>query len=243
MTRRHRIFTDQSLRPGNRVMLQGEQAHYLTRVLRVSRGQFIVVFNGDGSDYMAEVSHTGRAAVELLLHSREPACAESPLCITLVQAISRGERMDWSLQKATELGVSALQPVFTERTEVRIPADKLENRMRHWRQVTVSACEQSGRACLPELLTPMDVLEWAQQESAATRIMLLPGAPPLAGVNPGLATEILIGPEGGLADHEVTFMRRRDIVAASLGPRILRTETAGPAAIAVLQAIAGDMRA
>jgi len=243
MTRKHRIFTDQSLQPGNRVMLQGEQAHYITRVLRVSLGQSIVVFNGDGSDYVAEVSQTGRAAVELFLHGREPACAESPLCITLVQAISRGERMDWSLQKATELGVSAVQPVFTERTEVRIPADKLENRMRHWRRVTVSACEQSGRARLPELLTPVDVLEWAQRESAVTRIMLLPGASPLAGVHPGPATEILIGPEGGLADHEVAFMRRRDIVAASLGPRILRTETAGPAAIAVLQAIAGDMRA
>ncbi len=243
MTRRHRIFTDQRLEPGNRVLLQDGPAHHLTRVLRVARGQSIVVFNGDGSDYSAEVSRIGRGTVELYLRSCEPACAESPLTITLVQAVGRGERMDWSLQKATELGVSAVQPVFTEWTEVRIPAERLERRMQHWRQVTVSACEQSGRARLPRLFEPSDVLEWASQESTATRIMLIPGAKPLAGIKPGPAVELLIGPEGGLSDHEVAFMQRQGILAAGLGPRILRTETAGPAAIAVLQAVAGDMRA
>lgn len=241
MTRRHRIFTDQPLQSGQLIMLQDEAAHYLTRVLRVSPGQSVVVFNGDGSDYAAEVGRTGRAAVGLQLGDRTPACAESPLHITLVQAVSRGERMDWTLQKATELGVSALQPVFTARTEVRISPDKLERRMRHWRQVTISACEQSGRARLPELSLPIDVLDWAQHASAATRIMLVPGAEPLARMAPGPAVQLLIGPEGGLDDREVAYMRGKGIVAASLGPRILRTETAGPAAIAVMQVVAGDM--
>lgn len=241
MTRRHRLFTDQPLRSGQLVTLREEAAHYLTRVLRVSPGQAVLVFNGDGSDYAAEVSRIGRAAVGLQLGDRRPACAESPLHITLVQAVSRGERMDWTLQKATELGVSAFQPVFTARTEVRIPPDKLEQRMRHWRQVTISACEQSGRARLPELSLPIDVLDWAQRASAATRIMLVPGAEPLARLASGPTVQLLIGPEGGLDDREVTYLRGQGIVAASLGPRILRTETAGPAAIAVMQVLAGDM--
>ncbi len=241
MPRRHRIFTDQALQPGQVVTLADEAAHYLSRVLRVGIGQAIVVFNGDGSDYAAEVNQMGRASISLQLGGRQPAAAESPLRITLVQAVSRGERMDLSLQKATELGVSALQPVFTARTEVRLAADKMEKRMQHWRKVIISACEQSGRARVPALQAPVDILQWVQQASQAQRIMLTPGAAPLACPSPGLDVELLVGPEGGLDERELEFMDRQGILAASLGPRILRTETAGPAAIAILQALAGDM--
>ena len=243
MMRKHRIFTDQALQPGQLIPLEDEVAHYLSRVLRVTAGQAVIVFNGGGSDYAAEVSLVTRAAVHLKLGSRLPSCAESPLHITLVQAVSRGERMDLSLQKATELGISALQPVFTARTEVRIPEDKMEKRMLHWRKVIISACEQSGRARLPVLFSPVDVLVWAQQASQAKRVMLAPGADPLACMFTGRALELLVGPEGGLEDSELEFMGRQGVVAASLGPRILRTETAGPAAIAIVQALAGDMGA
>ena len=241
MTRRHRIFTDQELQPGQVVTLADEAAHYLSRVLRLGAGQAVVVFNGDGSDYAVEVSEMGRATIRLQLAGRLPAAAESPLRIVLIQAVSRGERMDWSLQKATELGVSGVQPVFTARTEVRLSADRTEQRMKYWRKVIISACEQSGRACVPALLAPVDVLQWAQQASQAQRIMLTPGAAPLACPSPALDVELLVGPEGGLDERELDFMDRQGILAASLGPRILRTETAGPAAIAILQALAGDM--
>jgi len=242
MTRKHRIYTDQKLTPGQPVMLRDGSAHYLTRVLRLAPGQEVVVFNGDGSDYAAEVSQIGHGSVRLVLGGRLPACAESPLRITLVQAVSRGERMDLSLQKATELGVSAIQPVFTLRTEVRIPEDKLERRMQHWRKLTISACEQCGRARLPELHMPLDVLVWAQRESGEKRIMLVPGAEPLAGLTLDSAVALLVGPEGGLDDREVAFMQQQGILAASLGPRILRTETAGPAAITTMQVLAGDLK-
>ena len=242
MTRRHRVFTGQALVPGQMITLEEASAHYLSRVLRVTAGQSVVVFNGDGWDYTAEVGRVERAALRLRLGNRLPACAESPLHITLVQAVSRGERMDLSLQKATELGVAILQPVFTVRTEVRIPADKLERRMQHWRKVIISACEQSGRARLPELRIPVDVTTWAQQETPAQRLVLTPGAQPLAAMLArGMAMELLVGPEGGFDDRELEFMGRQSILAASLGPRILRTETAGPAAIAIMQSLYGDM--
>jgi len=242
MTRKHRIFTDQALAPGQTVQLRDESAHYLGRVLRLAPGEEIVVFNGDGTDYAARISHMERTAVRLIVDGRLPACAESPLRITLVQAVSRGERMDFSLQKATELGVSAVQPVFTERTEVRISEEKLERRLQHWRNVIVSACEQCGRARLPELYLPLEVLVWAQQQKDEKRFMLVPGAEPLAGMSIGPAVALLIGPEGGLEDREVEFMRRHDILAAGLGPRVLRTETAGPAAITAVQVLAGDLK-
>ncbi len=242
MMRMHRIYTDKALQPGQTVTLVDEAAHYLSRVLRVTVGQAVIVFNGDGSDYAAEISRVERAAIRLELSGHLTACAESPLHITLVQAISRGERMDLTLQKATELGVSAVQPVFTVRTEVRLPVGKLERRMEHWRKVIISACEQSGRSCLPVLHQPVDLMGWAQQDSRARRIMLTPGASgSLARTSPGLAVELLVGPEGGFDDRELELLGRHGVLAVSLGPRILRTETAGPAAIAIMQALAGDL--
>ena len=242
MTRMHRIYTDQPLRAGQVVTLTGDAAHYLSRVLRVGLGQDVVLFNGDGADYAAKVSRLDRAALILQLQSSMQACTESPLRITLVQAISRGERMDLTLQKATELGVAALQPVFTARTEVRLTEEKLDRRLQHWRKVLISACEQCGRARIPALESPVDLLAWAQQPSQALRIMLEPGAPgSLSRLPLRSDVELLVGPEGGFDDRETEFLGRHGLSAVSLGPRILRTETAGPAAIAIMQALAGDL--
>jgi len=242
MTRRHRIFIDQALHSQQTVTVTNERYHYLSRVLRVTVNQVVTLFNGDGMDYAAAVKYVERDAIKLQLGERLPACAESPLLITLVQAVSRGERMDVSLQKATELGASAFQPVFTARTEVRLSPDKLNARLAHWRKVIISACEQSGRARLPELRAPIAVSEWAQQSSPAMRLVLMPGSQPLSRISPGVAVELLVGPEGGFDEREVDLLGRHGVLAASLGPRILRTETAGPAAIAVVQALAGDLR-
>ena len=243
MTRIHRIYTEQALGPGQIVVLPEELNHYLSRVLRVTEGQPVVAFNGDGSDYAADVCRLDRGMLALRLNSRLPARSESPLRITLVQAVSRGERMDLTLQKATELGVFAVRPIFSARTEVRLEADKLERRMGHWRKVLISSCEQSGRATIPELLPAVSLTEWAHLETSAPRIVLAPDANrSLAAIQTDGNVELAVGPEGGFDEREMEILGHHGVVPVHIGPRILRTETAGPAAIAILQSIAGDLR-
>jgi 16S rRNA (uracil1498-N3)-methyltransferase len=238
-----RIHTDLALEPESELVLQGGAAHYLLRVLRVTPDQSVILFNGDGHDYVSEVVMPGKKDVRLRVLSRSPARPESPLRVTLVQALSRGERMDQTLQKSTELGVVAFQPLLTERVEVRIRSEKLKQRMEHWHKVVVSACEQCGRATIPDLNEPIGLDEWLGRTEKAQRLVLEPGSETaLAKTRLGDRVELLIGPEGGFSERELAMMSQNEVLAVSLGPRILRTETAGPAAIAVLQAIAGDLR-
>ncbi|MGH8033625.1 MAG: 16S rRNA (uracil(1498)-N(3))-methyltransferase [Lysobacterales bacterium] len=240
--RHHRIHTNEPLEPGQTVILPGGTAHYLSRVLRVVAGQRVVLFNGDGMDYATDIVGFGHDEVCLIVDNAVPARAESPLNLTLVQAVSRGERMDLTLQKATELGVTAFWPVFTARTEVRLTSDKAERRMEHWRRVIISACEQCGRACVPTLHEPAGLLPWMRTKTLASRLVLEPGAPrSLAGSSLVRAVELLVGPEGGFEDVELELLEQNGVAQVSLGPRILRTETAGPAAVAILQALAGDL--
>lgn len=221
--------------------LDGKAAHYLGRVLRVTPGQSIILFNGDGRDYLSEVLQVGKKNLQLMIQSSLPAVRESPLSVTVVQAISRGERMDQTLQKCTELGAGAFQPVFSERVEVRLRGDKLVKRLEHWRNVVISACEQSGRALVPTVHPPVELLEWVQGKPATKRLVLAPGADvPLSRVELPQEVELAVGPEGGFSSAEMAHMVSGGVTAAGLGPRVLRTETAAPAALAVLQAIKGD---
>lgn len=237
-----RVFTDQPLEPGRNVTLEERSSHYLTRVLKLRRDDPLVLFNGDGSDYAGQLVSLSRQAAEVALNARLPAVRESPLSVTLVQAISRGERMDISLQKSTELGVTAIQPIFTSRVEVRLEGSRLERRMTHWQGVLRSACEQCGRAVVPRLRQPVTLAEWVSEQSPVRRIMLDPGADAaisgLVLAQPAL--ELLVGPEGGFSEQEAEMVRQAGVESVRLGPRILRTETAGPAALAALQAIMGD---
>lgn len=224
-------------------MLEGKAAHYLVKVLRLRVGDSLVLFNGDGSDYAAEIVSGRKVAVEVNVNTRLPAVAEPDLRITLAQAIARGERMDYCLQKATELGVAAIQPLFTERVEVRLGESRRQKRMAHWRGVVISACEQSGRAAIPELLEPVALEEWVGKSPETMRLALDPlSDQSLSGQTVfGGRIEVLVGPEGGLSDPERSMLSVAGIKPVSLGPRVLRTETAGPAAIAVLQSMAGDL--
>lgn len=235
-----RIHTDQPLEPDSQARLDERSAHYLARVLRMRPGDPLVVFNGDGFDYAAEVLDP--RCRDLAVSARVPAAPESPLHITLVQAVGKGDRMDYSLQKATELGVTALRPVFTERTEVRLEGRRLEKRERHWRGVLAAACEQCGRGRIPELLPAIGLSDWLLEASAARRLALVPGADHtlVSQAAGGEGVELLIGPEGGISDAETRQLKLAGVKRVSLGPRVLRTETAGPAAIAVLQALLGD---
>lgn len=237
-----RVFTDQALGAGQVVELDEGLSHYLQRVLKLRVGDALVLFNGDGSDHAGELVGVERRKATVALHARLPAAAESPLEVTLVQAVSRGERMDLTLQKATELGVAAVQPVFTERVEVRLEAERLERRMAHWLAVLRSACEQSGRGRVPRLAAPVLLEDWLGRVVDHPRLVLDPAAErnlSALTVRPG-PIEFLVGPEGGLTDSELQRLEGGGVLRVRLGPRILRTETAGPAALAVLQALGGD---
>ncbi len=241
--RQSRVYTSQSMSLADQVELVGSTSHYLTRVLRLAKGDPVTLFNGDGWDYSGEVCEIqGQRILVNLLDSKVPG-NESPLKITLVQAISRGERMDYSLQKATELGVFCIQPVTSRRVEVRLDNARQAKRLAHWQRLVISACEQSGRAVVPNVNAPLSLDEWLADKAATPRLVL----DPLAKITIssfsviGDAISILIGPEGGFTDEEMEQAQASGLTAVSLGPRVLRTETAGPVAISVLQASAGDL--
>lgn len=241
--RQSRIYTPQTLIVAEKAELTGPAGHYLTRVLRLSKGDSVILFNGDGNDYSGEIADIKSQRVMVKITQRRAAGNESPLKITLVQAICRGERMDNALQKATELGVSGIQPLMCHRVGVRLDQARLEKRMKHWKGVVVSACEQSGRANVPDVNTPLSISEWLSGTGESTRLVLHPIAQDRLSASSiaGDSLSILVGPEGGFTENEVEQLCASGVVAVSLGPRVLRTETAGPAAIAVLQARIGDM--
>lgn len=247
--RRSRVYTAQALASGDTVELGGSAGHYLARVLRLALGDPLTLFNGDGRDYAGEICAIKRDRVSVRVGDARIVDNESRLKITLVQAVSRGERMDFSLQKATELGVACIQPVMSRRVEVRLDQKKQAKRLVHWQGVVVSACEQSGRAIVPEIKPVLTLQQWLQARDD------MPGNMAHCLVLDPLATDslskvaiesqvvsVLIGPEGGFSDAEMEQLIASGVAAVSLGPRVLRTETAGPAAIVVLQTIAGDFR-
>lgn len=239
-----RLHTDHALAPDRELRLGGDAGHYVFRVLRLRAGDPLVLFNGDGSDYAAELLSNRRDQVMLRVTARLPAVPEPELRITLVQAVGKGDRMDYALQKATELGAAAIQPLFSERTEVRLDGQRLAKRQAHWRRVIIAACEQSGRARLPGLLAPATLDAWLESPDRPSSRVLDPGAEtPLRAWTPDAAEiGVVVGPEGGFSEPEMKRLQLGGVKSARLGTRVLRTETAGPAAIAVLQALHGDLQ-
>ena len=242
-----RAWVDLPLAPGARIALPEAAAAHLLRVLRLREGDACVLFNGDGHDYDARIIATGKRGGEVEVTGRRAVDNESPLRITLLQGIARGEKMDLILQKATELGVARIVPVESERSEVRLDGPRLARRIEHWRAVVVAACEQCGRARLPEIEAPVAIgAIGGIAHPAGLRLTLDPqgehALPALASRMPadgGVA--IAIGPEGGWAPRDREQLRAAGYEGLRLGPRILRTETAGLAAIAALQAMYGDL--
>lgn len=240
--RQSRLYTSQALSSTGSVEMTGSASHYLTRVLRKSEGDQVTLFNGDGWNYSGEIYEVLHQSVFIKLVGRQFPNNESELKITLVQAISRGERMDYSLQKATELGVYCIQPLMCRRVEVRLEEKRKANRLAHWQGVVVSASEQCGRATIPDVTEPLSLQEWLRSSTLGSRLILDPQAQTslssVAVINN--AVSILVGPEGGFSDEEMELAVKNGVTAVSLGPRVLRTESAGPAAITILQTIAGD---
>lgn len=241
-----RICVFDALTPGMELQLPAQAGEHLVRVLRLERGHPIVLFNGDGREYRAELVQLAKQAVVARITDAGTAVdVESPLELTLAQGIARGEKMDMILQKATELGVRHIVPLVTSRTEVKLDAERSARRMAHWRAIIAGACEQSGRAHLPSLAEPVRLADWASRldDSAGLRLALDPTGEFSPRDLPGIsAAALVVGPEGGLSDQDMVQLAQSGFHGLRLGPRILRTETAGLAAIAALQVMQGDFR-
>jgi 16S rRNA (uracil1498-N3)-methyltransferase len=239
-----RFHCDQPLAVGRLIELPDTTARHAVGALRLRGGDPVTLFNGDGSEYAGSLEMLGKHAAVRLGERADPQ-RESNLRITLAQGISSGERMDLTLQKSVELGVSAIQPLMMRRSVVRLSGEKTEKRLRHWRGVVIAACEQCGRNHLPAVAEIQDFLPWLRQTPADTqRYLLDPTAslglrdlPPPAG-----PIQLLAGPEGGFDPVERAAAIAAGCIALRLGPRILRTETAALAALASMQALWGDFK-
>lgn len=236
-----RLYCPVGLEVGADEALDARAAHRLGRVLRRRVGDRIVVFNGNGHDAECVITDLRGTTCRVRVDQVVANDRESPVAVTLVQALARGEKMDWVIQKAVELGVAAIRPVDTEHAEVRLDSKRAEKRLERWREIIAGACEQSGRARLPSVETPvaLDALDLDD----AHRLMLDPTAQDsLARHCAGQQSLALaVGPEGGFGPADRAALARLGFVPVRLGPRVLRTETAGAAALAVVQAIAGDL--
>ena len=239
-----RIHVPGPLAPGSEITLPAQSGEHLMRVLRLEPGAAFTLFDGRGGEYAARLAPRSGKAVRAQVLAHAAVERESRLDVTLLQGIARGERMDVIVQKSTELGVTRIVPVSTARSVVRVDAKQRERKREHWQAVAVSACEQCGRNRVPEVAAPLALADALASMSAQSRGLLLAadaGQALVAAVR-GLVAPLvlLIGPEGGLAEDEERLALSRGFLACRLGPRILRTETAGLAALAALQAVAGD---
>jgi 16S rRNA (uracil1498-N3)-methyltransferase len=244
--RQTRLYIEGEYATGSELEVGTEKARYLGRVLRLRVGDPVIVFNGTGAAYSAEIAAFSRSGATLGVRDAITTGSESPLKVHLVQGISRGERMDFVVQKATELGVKRITPLLTERGVVKLDRTRAEKRRQHWQKVAASACEQCGRVRLPLLDAPERLDAWlsAKPRHAELDVILRPGATQSLSTidKPASKICILIGPEGGFSDAECQLADTARFVPVSLGPRVLRTETAAAAALAILQARWGDLR-
>ena len=240
-----RIFTDQPLSSGANLALTGSAARHLSSALRMSVGQEITLFNGRGGEFAATLTSTAKSQVDVSIGDCREIDRESPLRLHLAIAVSRGERMDWIVQKATELGVTEITPLFSERTEVKLNGDRLEKKLRHWQQVSISACEQCQRNIVPIINNALTLDQWLSQadgDSEQLKLVLHHRSDKtLAQHQAPKSVCLLVGPEGGLSDNEISRAMDKGFAALTLGPRVMRTETAPLAAISIMQSVWGDM--
>lgn len=241
----NRLFVSETLATNLELQLGEEQSHYVSRVLRLRVGDCIAVFNGDDGQFDATIVNTAKTSTLISVGEYAETDTESPLKAHLVQGISRGERMDFVVQKATELGVKRVSPVLTDYGVVKLDAERTNRRCDHWRKIAASACEQSGRIRPPLIDAPLPLKTWfaSKTKDADIDLILKPGAdtPITSLAAPGTKVCLLVGPEGGFSDSEHETAATAGFNAVSLGPRILRTETAALAALAVVQSLWGDL--
>jgi len=238
-----RLYLDTELNCGDRTQLDKNASNHLIRVLRAKIDTPLILFNGDGYDYLAVTLDDNAKHTSVLIQSRQKVENESNLSITLIQGLSRQDRMEATVQKSVELGVNRIIPVICQRSNTRLNTEKAQKKLSHWNSVAISASEQSGRCTLPEVgaLCTLQNIE-PQISGISTRILLDPNADSsLKDVGPeNNNVVIFIGPEGGLNEEEIRLLKGNNFTAVTFGPRILRTETAGPAVISAVQTLWGD---
>ena len=238
-----RIYVPGELRAGSGRALPAPQAHHVARVLRLGEGDALTLFNGDGFEYDAVVARMARDAVTVKIGGARAGAREPVLDIILGQALSSGERMDYTVQKAVELGVAAIHPLAASRSVVRLDAARAEKRVAHWQSVVIAACEQCGRNRIPAVAPVVPLETWLERRRAAALCLLLSpqGETRIRDLaKPDGAIVLLAGPEGGFTQEEEALARRSGCTPLRLGPRVLRTETAAVAALAAMQALWGD---
>lgn len=238
-----RIYYPYELSVDTQINLTDDATHHLANVLRAKPGQGIVLFNGDGNEYSAELLEVAKRKVVANVDSKLSLSIESPLDIHLGQGISRGDRMDWVLQKSVELGVSEITPLITERCGIKLNQQRWLKKHEQWQKLIISACEQCGRNVLPTLYPPTMFADWTTLSTNQLRLTLHPRAQKAfrhISVPPAGA-RLLIGPEGGFSEQEIYQTEQNGFQTIQLGPRVLRTETAAIAAITALQSIHGDL--
>ena len=240
----HRFYHSNPLDLNQIIILDEFSSHHALRVMRVKVDDFLVLFNGDGFEYRGRVSDINKKTINVEILSKEKNNSESPININLFQSISSNEKMDMVIQKATELGVSSIQPIFTSRSTVKLSLDRIKKRLIHWRQVSISACGQSGRSKIPTIKSPIGFDRFVEGITTNSLNLLL--HPDNSKESSNLPNKysgdinIFIGPEGGFSQDEVLLLKKQNCINIQLGSRILRTETAPLAIIAILQYKYGD---
>jgi 16S rRNA (uracil1498-N3)-methyltransferase len=236
-----RFYVDAPLRAGGVCMLPEDSAHHAVHVLRLREGEEVTLFNGHGGEYVARIASMQRLRISIDLLQQRAIERESPLRVVLVQGVSAGERMDATVRKAVELGVAEIQPVLAARSVARPKGERAEGRRGHWQKIVIAACEQCGRNRIPEV-RPVVPLQDYRAGEGSTRILLAPsaGLPFSKAVATGESFVLAAGPEAGFTADEEAALAKAGFVPASLGPRVLRTETAAVAALAALSALRGD---
>lgn len=237
-----RIHTSQPLCNNTVFALEPESSRHLARVLRLGVGDALTLFDGHGGEYPSEITAVDKKQVQVRTGAHLQLESESPLAIHLGIAISRGERMDWIVQKSTELGISALTPLVTEHTGVKLSGDRAAKKVQHWQQIAISACEQCGRNRPPSVHPQQPLANWLANTVAEKKFVLHLRAQGLKVGQAPTSIALLIGPEGGLSEREINAAEEAGYDALRLGPRMLRTETAPLTAIAILQSRWGDIK-
>lgn len=238
-----RLYVAQPLQVGEQLTLNEDASHYVRTVLRLKQDQAIILFNGQGGDFACHFIEVSRKTVRVLINEKLPRDVESPLRISLGMGISRGDRMDWAVQKAVELGVHSITPLITERCVIKFDAEKKQQRRQHWQHIVQHAAEQSGRSVLPDLQDVIHMNDWVGSQQGL-KVFLDPYAEQtLADIQPdAMHLTLLSGPEGGFSDQERQQAKTAGFIPVRMGARILRTETAVLAALAAAQSLWGDFR-
>ena len=238
-----RLYVAQPLQVGEQLTLNEDASHYVRTVLRLKQDQAVILFNGQGSDFACHFTEVSRKTVRVLINEKLARDVESPLRITLGMGISRGDRMDWAVQKAVELGVHAITPLITERCVIKFDNEKKQQRRQHWQHIVQHAAEQSGRSVLPDLQDVIHINDWVGGQQGL-KVFLDPYAEQtLADIQPdAMHLTLLSGPEGGFSDQERQQAKAAGFIPVRMGARILRTETAVLAALAAAQSLSGDFR-